>query len=111
MRPWIKLVIGLTLVGAALAALLYLSRRKTTVSASGSETSPALASSMWAVSDALQQTHLNTLTAQVNDKVTRADVALMIQQALQNLPTTGSGSEPTQDVDLIARFNARYNQN
>lgn len=108
MRTWLKLLIGLVVVGAGVAALIYLTRRKTnsTPEVLSAEKTPALASKLWAVSDALQQSQLTSLTGQLSDKVTRDDVAQMIQQALTSLPPTGSA--PTQDVDLIARFNARY---
>ncbi len=75
------------MIGAAIAALLVLSRRRTTTdTATGDANSPALASSMWAVSDALQQSHLNALADQVATIPTRADVTALIDQALSKLP-------------------------
>jgi hypothetical protein len=114
MATWLKLLIGLAVATAAVLALVELSRKRSSAVATDTGSAPALASglsNMWAVSDSLQQTHINTLSAQVSEKVSRADVAQMIQQALATLPAgTGSGSTE-EDIDLIARFNARYNQN
>ncbi|WP_461097762.1 hypothetical protein [Spirosoma luteolum] len=118
MKNWIKLVLGLLLVGAGLGLVVYLNRRKpagnTAVAlTTAPATTPALAQSAWAVSDALQQTHLNALADQVANAVSRSELASMMDQfkkelaTLQPAPGTGTGIDPADDADFVALFNSQ----